>query len=229
MSLSAIETIRQLQCLGRSLSSDGEQLTVGDGGEIGTELMEAIRSHREALIRIFTPPAADPEREAIQWAERKPNAEADASLASMVAELGSDASPFLTAAAKAFPGCRMRPLSQAEYEAIGFADSRARADAEPQEPRQPAARRGEWLTLAGEVELRIGGVATVLNAGEGVRRIVTLDEIADGFELDSMKQAAELYAPRGMVAVWVRGNHPAFIEPELLGLVPPTSGPEGAA
>lgn len=222
MSLSAIETIRQLQFLGRALSSDGQQLTVGDGGEIGTELMEAIRSHRETLIRIFTPPAADSERGAIEWAERKPNAEADASLASLVAELGSDASPFLTAAAKAFPGCRMRPLSQGEYEAIGFADSRAKADAKPQGPRQPAARRGEWLTLAGEVELRIGGVATVLNAGEGVRRIVTLDEIADGFELDRMKQAAEVKAPSGMVAVWVRGKHPEFIEPELLGLVTAT-------
>jgi hypothetical protein len=52
---------------------------------------------------------------------------------------------------------------------------------------------------------------------------VTLDEIADGFALDSMKRAAELYKPRGMIAVWVRGIHPAFIEPEVLGLAPATS------
>lgn len=229
MSLSAIETIRQLQFLGRSLSSDGKQLAVGDGGEISADLMEAIRCHREELIRLFTPPAGDPEREAIQWADRTPNAEADASLAAFVAELGSEASPFLTAAAKAFPGCRMRPLSQAEYEAIGFADSRAKANAEPQAARHPTARRGEWLTLASEIELRIDGVPTVINAGEGVRRIVTLDEIADGFDLDSMRQAAEHHARPGMVAVWVRGKHPAYVEPELLGLVAATSPTEAAA
>lgn len=224
MTTDVVETIRQLQFLGRKLSSDGKQLTVGDGGEIGAELMEAIKAHREALIAIFTPPADAAEREAIQWAERQPNPEADAALTQAVAEWSTgEASAFITGIAEAFPGCRIRPLSQAEYDAIGFRDGQARPAAEASEPRQPTPRRGEWLAMRSEIELRIGGTPTVINAGEGVQRIVSLDEIADGFDLDSMKQAAELYRPRGMIAVWVRGIHPAFIEPELLGLQSPSA------
>jgi hypothetical protein len=231
MTLDVVETMRQLQFIGRTLASDGKQLTVSGGGELSPELMESLRSHRDALIRIFTPPAvagqqeAAVEREAIQWAERQPNAEADASLASAVAGWGGgQASAFATAAAKAFPGSRLRPLRQAEYDAIGFADSRATQAASPQESHKPAARRGEWLAIAFDIELRIRGELAVIHAGEGVRRIATLDEIADAFDRDSMKRAAELYEPKGMVAVWVRGVHPAFIEPEALGLAPSTSG-----
>lgn len=224
MTPDVVETIRQLQFLGRKLSSDGKQLTVGDGGEISAELMEAIKTHRDTLVAIFTPPADAAEREAIQWAERQPNAEADAALAEAVADWSTgEASAFITGVGEAFPGSRIRPLSQAEYDAIGFRDGQARPAAEASAPRQPASRRGEWLPLRSEIELRIKGEPTVINAGEGVQRILTLDEIADGFDLDSMKQAAELYRPRGMIAVWVRGIHPAFIEPELLGLRSPSA------
>lgn len=223
MTLDVVETIRQLQYLGRTLSSDGKQLTVSDGRELSPELLDALRCHRDTLIRIFTPPPGNAERDAIQWAEQQPNPQADASLATLAAELSGKPSPFLTAAAKAFTGCRMRRLSDAEYDAIGFADSRGEQHDAPSEPRQPATRRGEWFALAKDIELRIKGVATLINAGEGVRRIATFEEIPDGFDLESMKRAAELYAPRGMVPVWVRGIHPAFLEPELLATVPPVS------
>jgi hypothetical protein len=230
MTLDVVETIRQLQFLGRTLASDGKQLTVSDGGELSPELMEAIRSHRDTLIGIFTRPAVDAEREAIQWAERQPNPEADKAVAEAVAEWSSgEASAFITAAAKAFPGSRVRSLSQAEYDAIGFADSRAEQAAAPVQPRKPAARLGEWLVLSADIELRIAGAAVKLHVGEGVRRIDSFDEIADAFELQSMKRAAELYEPKGMVAVWVRGIHPTFLEPELIGLAAATSVAGGAA
>ena len=230
MTLDVVETIRQLQFLGRTLASDGKQLTVSDGSELSPELMEAIRSHRDTLIGIFTRPAGDAEREAIQWAERQPNPEADKALSEAVADWSTgEASAFVTAAAKAFPGSRLRSLTQAEYDAIGFADSQAKQAATPPQPRTPAARRGEWLALTADIELRIAGEPTALHAGEGVRRIVTFDEIADAFEHDGMKRAAELYEPQGMIAVWVRGTHPTFLEPELLGLAAATSVAGGAA
>jgi hypothetical protein len=230
MTLNVVETIRQLQFLGRTLASDGKQLTVSDGSELSPELMEAIRSHRDTLIGIFKRPAGDAEREAIQWAERQPNPEADKSLAEAVADWSTgEASAFITAAAKAFPGSRFRLLSQAEYDAIGFPDSRAEQAATPVQERPPAARRGEWLALAFDIELRVAGVPTAIHAGEGVRRILTFDEIADGFDRESMKRAAELYEPKGMIAVWVRGVHPTFIEPEAIGLAPSTAAAGGPA
>jgi hypothetical protein len=41
-----------------------------------------------------------------------------------------------------------------------------------------------------------------------------------------MKRAASIYQPRGMVAVWVRGVHPTFLESEIIGIATATSGEE---
>ena len=227
MTMSAVETIRELQLLGRTLTSDGHQLSVSDGSEISPSLMESMREHRDTLIRLFTLPEAVAERQAIQWAERRPNPEADDALAAAGAEwVAPEASAFLTAAAKAFPGSRMRPLSQAEYDEIGFRDSRDKQAAEAERPHVLTPRRGEWLALASGFELQIGGEPTALNAGEGVQRITSFDEIADAFSREGMKRAAPIYQPRGMVAVWVRGVHPTFLEPELIGIAAPTSPEE---
>ncbi len=126
-SLTVIETIRALQYRGRSLSSDGKQLCVGPGEELGEELAGAVREHRDELIRIFTPPLseAEAEREAIRWADRPDNAEADAALAA-AGEWWRD-NAFIAHAMQAFPGFRVRELSDAEYEAIGFREPRGPA------------------------------------------------------------------------------------------------------
>jgi hypothetical protein len=227
MTISAVETIRELQLLGRTLTSDGRQLSVSDGSEISPALMESMREHRDTLIRIFTLPEAVAERQAIQWAERRPNPEADDALAAAGAEwVAPEASAFLTAAAKAFPGSRMRPLGQAEYDEIGFRDSRDKQAAEAELPHVLTPRRGEWLALASGFELQIGGEPTALNAGEGVQRIVSFDEIGDSFSREGIKRASAIYEPRGMVAVWVRGVHPTFLEPELIGIAAATSPEE---
>ena len=222
MTTDVVETIRQLQFLGRSLTSDGEQLTVGAGGEIGQALAEAMRQHRDELIRIFKPSEATAERAAIQWAERQPNPEADTALASAAADWRvAEASAFVTAAAKAFPGSRVRSLSQAEYDGFGFPDSQAKQAAEP--AWQPKARAGEWHELAFDIELRINGTPTSIRAGEGVRLIADFDEIADAFARNGIKQDAEANAKRGagLVAVWVRGTHPTFLEAKTIGLPQP--------
>jgi hypothetical protein len=119
-SLTVIETIRALQHRGRTISSDGKQLFVGPGQELGDELAGAVREHRDELIRICTPPPseAEAEREAIRWADRPGNPEADASLAAAVQWWRDNA--FVAHAMQAFPGARVRKLSDAEYEAIGF-------------------------------------------------------------------------------------------------------------
>ena len=123
-SLTVIETIRSLQHCGRAVSSDGIQLFVGPGEELGEELAGAVREHRDELIRIFTPPPSESEaeREAICWADRKVNAEADSALATAVEWWRDNA--FITHATKAFPGSRVRTLSDAEYQAIGFREPR---------------------------------------------------------------------------------------------------------
>jgi hypothetical protein len=133
MTLTVIETIRSLQHRGRSLSSDGKQLFVGPGQELGDELAAAVREHRDELIRIFTPPPseAQAEREAIQWADRADNPEADAALASAVEWWRDNA--LVTHAMQKFPGSRVRLLSDDEYAAIGFRD--------PREPTQWKARQ----------------------------------------------------------------------------------------
>jgi hypothetical protein len=122
-----IETIRSLQHCGRVVSSDGKQLFVGPGQELGEELAAAVREHRDELIRIFTPPPseAEAEREAIRWADRRDNTEADAALAA--ASEWWRANALVAHAMQAFPGWRVRELSDAEYKAIGFREPRKQA------------------------------------------------------------------------------------------------------
>ena len=90
------ELLAAVQASGRSLSSNGTTITLGPGKQLPKAVLEGLRSHKPELLELLSQGEAQPA------ANDTPEGE------------------LVQAALKAFPGARMRWLSDVEHDAIGF-------------------------------------------------------------------------------------------------------------
>jgi hypothetical protein len=91
------ELLAAVNAAGRSLSSNGIAITLGPGKRLPEAVLEGLRKHKPELLEL------------LRQAEPAP-----------VENDTLEGLPLVAAAAKLFPGARVRWLSQAEYESIGF-------------------------------------------------------------------------------------------------------------
>jgi hypothetical protein len=91
------EILAAVNAAGRSLSSNGTTLTLGPGKPLPKAVLDGLREHKPGLLELLSQAEPAPtENDTFE-------------------EL-----PLVAAAVQLFPGARVRWLSQAEYESIGF-------------------------------------------------------------------------------------------------------------
>ena len=91
------ETIAAVHAAGRSISSNGTTLAIGPGKPLPQAVLEALRAHKPELLELLRQAKAAP---AINDTP--------------------EGMPFVRAALQAFSGARVKWLSEADYNAIGF-------------------------------------------------------------------------------------------------------------